>query len=240
MSAELRPPAPKSAAVSDAKQRIIATHVALIGLAAFIPVPFLDDYVKKRIERRLVRRLAAAHGILLSDGDVATLADEKSTWGGRFVGLALLPAKAIFKKTFVVLGVKGIVDSVSIAWHRAFLFDYALTTDRLGVSGAPSAAKLRLAVDQVCREVPVKPVEPILRAALEGSRAAYAAIAKRFASALGRRVGVEEGVDDAIDDAAENDEAPGLVARFVRAFAEVPDAHRDRLRAALDRNLPRD
>ena len=88
MSAELRPPAHKSAAVSDAKQRIIATHVALIGVAAFIPVPFLDDYVKKRVERRLVRRLAAAHGVLLGDADVAILADEKSTWGGRFVGLA--------------------------------------------------------------------------------------------------------------------------------------------------------
>jgi uncharacterized protein (DUF697 family) len=237
MSTELRPPTGKGAAVSDAKQRIIATHVALVGLAAFIPVPFLDDYVKKRVERRMVRRLAAAHGILITDAEAAILADEKSTWSGRFVGLALLPAKAIFKKTFVVLGIKGIVDSVSVAWHRAFLFDYALVTDRLGVPGAPSVAKLRLAIDQVCREVPVKPVEPILRAALEGSRAAYAKIAATFARALGR-AGSEEAVDGAIDDAAGDEHAPGLVERLVRAFTEVPDAHRDRLRTALDRNLP--
>jgi uncharacterized protein (DUF697 family) len=240
MSAIMRPPRENGPIVESAKQRVIAVHVALVGLAAFIPVPFVDDYVKKRVERRMVKKLALAQGIDLSDSDVATLADaHKATWSGRFVGLALLPAKAIFKRVFLVLGIKSIVDSVSVTWHRAFLFDYALTTDRIGVDGAPSSAKLRAAIDAVCREVPVKPVEPILRAAFEGSKVAYAKIAAMFAKGLGK-ADSDHAVDGALDDAEKHHEAPGLIERLVRGFSEVPEAHRDRLRAALDRNLPND
>lgn len=227
-------------AVADAKQTIILTHVVLIGLTPFIPVPFVDDYVKNRIQRRMVRRLAIANGIDLSAGDVATLGDDASgTWRGRILGLALIPVKRVFRKVFFVLGIKGIIDVASIAWHRAFLIDHALASGLCAPIGKNSATKVRAAIDAVCAEVPVTPLEPALKSAFEGSKHLLGKIGEVFGSIVGRADPNERAVDAAIDEAskAEDEDVGGVVERMRRSVTDVPSAHFDRLRSSLERRL---
>src|SRR5215208_1942675 len=90
------------AELSSTNQRQIILHAVLAGLTPLIPVPLVDDLVKSYFQRRMVRKLAAAHRRRLSDADIETLADDQDSGclAGCLTTVLLLPLKAIFRKIF--------------------------------------------------------------------------------------------------------------------------------------------
>jgi hypothetical protein len=146
-------------AVERNNQRSIITHAVLTGLTPLIPVPFVDDLVKGYFQRRLVRSLAAAHGRELTPEEIATLTEDRRSGctRGCLGQVFIFPLKMIFRKVFFFLEWKRAVDLTSHSYHQGYLLDYSLREGWLGQTPhAGSAAAVRTAIDEVCREAPSK------------------------------------------------------------------------------------
>ncbi len=155
-------------------QRTITMHAVLIGLTPLIPVPFVDDVVKGYFQRRLVRTLAAAHGRELSAEDVATLTEDRG--GGCLKGclgqVFIFPLKMIFRKVFFFLEWKRAVDLTSHSYHQGYLLDYSLREGWLAAHTphAKSSMEVRNAIEEVCRDAPIKPVESAIKISFNQSK----------------------------------------------------------------------
>jgi hypothetical protein len=229
---------------ASANQRIIITHAVLIGLTPLIPVPFIDDIVKGYFQRRLVRTLAAAHGRELSAEDVATLTEERGSGCLRgCLGQAFIfPLKMIFRKVFFFLEWKRAVDLTSSSFHQGYLIDYALGEGWLSKAAhARSADEVRTAIEEVCRESPIRPVETAIRISFKQSKSMLKAGARVLEQALKRITGKtdEREVAEAVTsvEAQEEREIAGVVSRLQKSIEAIPDEHFSSLRARLAARL---
>jgi hypothetical protein len=174
-------PGPEEALPDQDRQRTLLSYALLTGLTPLIPVPFADDLAKGHLRRRLVHRLARAHGRDLSEDTLQALARGEQTsrgcLGGCLIGTLLYPLKKVFRKVFF-LEWKRAVDLTSHTYHWGYLLDYALgeglvgpaTAAGDGGSGSPGADDLRRAIERACQEVPLRPLERAVGATLRQSR----------------------------------------------------------------------
>lgn len=104
----------------------------LCGLAMLIPLPFLDSYVERRLTMRLLARLAVHHGRSLPDSELRILTEDRGSlvWGCMGT-LVIWPIKKLFRTVLYFLTVKDVLDSVTLAAHRATLVDRALVQGML-------------------------------------------------------------------------------------------------------------
>jgi len=221
---------------------VILTHSVMVALTPLIPLPFVDKAVKGYLVRSMVRRLAAAHKLRLWDREVASLADDEvgKLLGGYAKGVVLLPLKFILRKTFLVLAGKSMVDLASKTYHRGWLLDHTFEQGWCAPAGPYSATRVRRAIDELVREVPIarSPVTRALRLGFDRSKdlvgGAVQTLRDKLATLQGRPV--EADVKRAIDDATNDGDSAGLsgiVAQLRRALTEVPQAHFDELAAKL-------
>ena len=226
-------------------QRGLAAHAVLVGLTPLIPVPVVDDLAKNYFRKRLVRRLAASNGRRLSEAELSALTSERGRGCVRGCLWAVLvyPLKAVFRKVFYFLEWKRAVDLASRTYHFGHLADYAMRPRGGGASliDLCGAAAVGEAVQAVCREAPIKPVEAAVRGTFRQSRRALRAAANLLASALRRLTGRAraEEVAEAIEqvEPEEERELEPVVARLQRSIASVPEEHFRNLRARLDARL---
>lgn len=220
----------------------ILTHAVLVGLTPLIPIPILDDLVKAYFLRRLARRLAAAHGTVLADADVAALSDEPES--GCLLGcvgtLLVYPIKKIFRKIFFILEIKRAVDLTSNAYHRGLLIDHALARGAFGASPRP-AAEVRSAIDEVLRHTATKPVEHAVRLTYGHSTNALRRAASRLAEAVRGvpRSGDEARVREAVEAVQEEEdrELGGLTDELRGRLESLPRDYFERLFADLRARL---
>jgi hypothetical protein len=225
--------------------RSLITHAVLVGLTPLIPVPVIDDLAKNHFRKRLVRSLAAANGRTLSEAELDALAAERERGclSGCLLTALVYPLKAVFRKVFYFLEWKRAADLTSRTYHFGYLVDYA--TRRRG--DAASALDLRgaravnEAIQAVCREAPVKPLEVAVGGTFRKSRRVLRAGAALLAGSLRRLAGRArpEHVAAAIEqvEPAEQREIEPVVTRLQRAIAAVPEDHFRALRARLDARL---
>ncbi len=233
--------APQTTARTNANQNSLVTHAVLVGLTPLIPVPFVDDLVKAHLLRRMVIALAASHARSVRPQDVETLIEDR---GGCALGclgqVVLYPLKKIFRKVFFFLEWKRAVDLTSRTYHQGYLIDYALSSD--AIFGAKTMAEIRDAIDAVCRESPVKPLESAIGATFRKSRGVLRSAAQIFAGALKRRGDARPDrqqvaeVVDAVEEQEEREIAP-VTTGLQRAVANIPEEHFRRLRTRLDARL---
>ncbi|MEW6731700.1 MAG: hypothetical protein AB1489_10265 [Acidobacteriota bacterium] len=227
--------------MENANQRLILTHAVLIGLTPLIPLPLLDDLTKTYLQRRLARKLLAAHGEQLSVQEIQALADDPN--GGCLSGclsmILLYPIKKIFRKIFFFLEWKRAIDLVSRAYHHGYLLDYALQQGWRPPT--PSAPQLRVAIDDVCREVGTSPIEHAVRATFNQSKEALknaATLLARSLQGIRKRPAAEE-VAAAVEAVEEQEERQieGVTARLQKNFEKIPAEHFQRLCARLAARL---
>lgn len=222
--------------------RNIITHAVLVGLTPLIPVPILDDVVKGYFRRRMVRSLAAAQGRALSDEELSALTAESG--GGCLSGcvgaVVVYPLKKVFRKVFYFLEWKRAVDLTSQTFHYGYLVNYALQPRAGGATliDLRPAAEVGRAIEAVCREAPIKPVESAVGATFRQSKR----VLGRAADLLGRSLrklrgrASEREVERAVEAVGpeEERELDPVVTRLQSSIASVPEEHFRRLRAALD------
>lgn len=238
-------PRPRPRRLAD--PTLLLTHAVLVGLTPLIPIPLLDDAVKGAIERRLVRQLAALHGLALRDEDVSALANDP---GGGLLGVAksvaTFPFKLVFRKLFVVLEVKRASDEASRCYHRGLLLDLAFTSRVVAPAGPRSPTEVRAAVERACEEVSVSPLGRAVTGVFESSRGAVEGLGRDLLArvGVGRAAPTREAVDSAVEaEAAEEPKVQGLVEQLRTAVDAVPESHfvalEDRFEAALGVPLDR-
>jgi hypothetical protein len=214
-------------------------------LTPLIPVPVVDDLAKNYFRRRLVRGIAAASGRGVSDAELAALLKERERGclRGCLVAVLVYPLKAAFRKVFYFLEWKRAVDLASRTYHFGYLTAYALRPRQGGATLVDlcGAEAVNRAIQAVCREAPIKPVEAAVAATFRGSRRVLRAAANLLASPLRRLRGRArpEEVAEAIErvEPEEERELDPVVTRLQRSIASVPEEHFRRLREQLDARL---
>jgi hypothetical protein len=230
------------------QQHVLVTHAVLTGLTPLIPVPLVDDLVKSYFRKRLVRSLAAGAGRALGDEELDALASESGggCLGGCVASVLVYPLKAVFRKLFYFLEWKRAVDLTSRTYHFGYLVGHALRRRE----GAPSlldahgARAVSDAIEAVCREAPIKPLESAVGGTFRKSKGVLRGAAALLSKSLRRQPPRPERVAEAIE-SVEPEEARELrpvVTRLQSSIANVPEEHfrnlRDQLEARLA-NTPR-
>jgi hypothetical protein len=226
-------------------QRSLVMHAVLVGLTPLIPVPVLDDLTKNYFRKRLVRTLAAANGRSLSDEELNALAAERERGclSGCLLTVLVYPLKAAFRKVFYFLEWKRAVDLTSRTYHFGYLVNYALQRgdERPAILDLRRASEINEAIQAVCLEAPIKPVESAIGGTFRQSRRVLRAAANLLAASLRRLTGRAraEQLAEAIEEVEpqEEREIDPVVTRMQRSIASVPDEHFRRLREQLDARL---
>lgn len=222
----------------------IITHAVLTGLTPLIPIPLLDDLVKSYFQKRMVRQLSAAHGRRLSTADVATLTEERGN--GCLTGcvwqVLAYPIRKIFRKVLFFLEWKRAVDLTSRTYHQGYLLDYALSEGWLAQPPhAKSAAEIGAAIEDVCRNSPIKPVEAAINLSFRQSKSVLLAGVRVLEKSLRRLRGQpdETELSEAVTaiEAEEEREIEGVVGQLQKAIGAIPDEHFRQLRAQLATRL---
>lgn len=227
-----------------AQQRVLVLHAVLTGLTPLIPVPLVDDLVKNYFRKRLVRSLAAGAGRALTEEELNALASEPE--GGCLRGCAgavlVYPLKAIFRKIFYFLEWKRAADLTSRTYHFGYLIGHAL---RRREGGGPSlldmhgAHAVNEAVEAVCREAPIKPLESAVGGTFRKSKGVLRGAAALLSGSLRRQPPRPDRVAEAIESVEpdEERELQPVVTRLQRSIASVPEDHFRSLRDALEARL---
>lgn len=241
--------------VESPNQKLILTHAALAGLTPLIPIPFGDDVAKDYLQRRMVKALGDARGIVLSAEGIAILGDDAHrSWAmGAAKSVVLFPLKLILRKTFLVLAGKRIVDHASECYHRGFLVDYAFERRWCAPAGPRQPAEVRAAVDAVCREVTTAPIEHALKAGFAQSKVALQNVGELLQRITQRIRGTtpakgaqeepvpppEKEIEEVVETVAQGDarSIEGIVAQLRKALGQVPEGHFNDLRRRLDEKL---
>ena len=226
-------------------RRALITYSVLTGVTPLIPVPLADDLARDYFRRRLIRTLADAHHLSLSPETIKALTAERRSGclGGCLAQLLIYPLKKAFRKIFYFLEWKRAVDLTSYTLHYGYLVDYAFGAGLLGGAGRAgrSVDEVRAAIDEVCREAPIKPVEGAVRAAFRQSRAVLVSAAGMLERSLRRVAGRldEDKVKSAVGAVEEEErrEIKGLTDRLQQKIENIPEAHFKNLRARLDARL---
>jgi hypothetical protein len=228
-----------------ARQNVLVTHAVLTGLTPLIPVPLVDDLVKSYFRKRLVRSLAAAAGRTLTEEELNALTSEPA--GGCLrgcVGAVLVyPLKAVFRKIFYFLEWKRAVDLTSRTYHFGYLVGHALRRREGGASllDAHGARAVSEAIEAVCREAPIKPLESAVGGTFRKSKGVLRGAAGLLSKSLRRQPPQPERVAEAIEsvEPEEERELRPVVTRLQTSIASVPDEHFRALRESLEARLAR-
>ena len=227
------------------QQRGLVTYSLLAGLTPLIPVPFVDDVAKNYFRKRLLRSVAAEAGRALSEEELGALAAEaeRGCLTGCLLTALVYPLKAVFRKLFYFLEWKRAADLTSRTYHFGYLAGYAMRPRAGGASALDlrGASAVGEAIQAVCLEAPIKPLEAAVGGTFRQSRRALKGAAALLSSSL-RRVtgrGRAEQVAAAIQsvEPEEERELDPVVARLQRSIANVPEDHFRTLRQSLDARL---
>ncbi|MDT7689407.1 MAG: hypothetical protein QOJ70_2648 [Acidobacteriota bacterium] len=226
-------------------QRSLVTHAVLVGLTPLIPLPFVDDLLKNYFRKRLLRSLAAANGRVLVEDELDALAAERERGclSGCLLAALVYPLKAIFRKVFYFLEWKRAVDLTSRTYHFGYLASYAMRRREGGASALDlcGARAVGEAIQAVCREAPIKPLEGAVGGTFRQSKRVLRASAALLANSLRRLAGRArpEQVAEAVErvEPEEERELAPVVTRLQRSIASVPEEHFRTLRFSLDARL---
>lgn len=160
------------------------TTVILVGASAMIPVPFLDDFAKGYLERRLFRIGAERESLTLSSEEADRLVQEPPSGCclTGCLGKALIyPIKRLIRKLLFFLEIKRAVDQSTNALAESWLFSLALRRGLWAPGGDPAQADLmRQTIEKTCAAQGVKPLELAISGAFQGAKGTLFNFANRF------------------------------------------------------------
>lgn len=221
----------------------LVTYAVLAGLTPLIPIPFVDDLAKDYFRKRLVQSLAASRQVMLPRGTVDALTAERQgcLLGGCLGQILIYPLRKLFSKIFFFLEWKRVLDLTSQTYHFGYLVDCALADGYLSGPQARSLDEVRLAIEAVCREAPIRPIESAVAATFRQSRAALSGAVEEFSRRFqettggGKRARVEATLEAV--EAQERRQVAGVAEALQDRLKAVPDAHFQRLREQLRQRL---
>lgn len=169
----------------------LITYTVLVGLTPLIPIPILDDLVKSFFYRSLIRSLASAHQISLSEPEVTALAEEPR--GGCVMGclswviktlLFDYLLKRVIRKVLFFLEWQRAIDLVTHTYYAGYLLEYAFQEKWYTPGDVSRAAQLREAVEDSCIGANTRLVKGIVQGSFVQSRQIILAAAQQVSDSL--------------------------------------------------------
>lgn len=221
MSAPNEPPATQ---ISASAQRIVLLYSVLVGLCPLIPVPFLDEFAKGLLTRRMARALLAEHGLTTSNTQIQRLTRERAGCGlGCLSSLLLYPFKKMIRTLVFVLAFKDCVDVASRWLHRGYLVAVSLergTLDADALAREKGVWPVTLAIEETLMAQDTSPINQLVRQVFTHSpallRATARDLARRLRPARAARTDTTEVVAEAA--AAESEALSAVLAELSEAF----------------------
>ncbi|HEX7183918.1 MAG TPA: hypothetical protein VF756_18960 [Thermoanaerobaculia bacterium] len=151
------------------------------GLCPLIPVPFLDEWARDRVHRRMVLELGESRDLGLTENEARILAGigERRPWPGVFKGGALLVRKSarkivrkLSKAAFYVLLLREGVEQAVETFLQGYLILYAARRAQgLRPAGRTEdrVRAVRAAIMATVEEADVRPVRQAITRAFQGS-----------------------------------------------------------------------
>ncbi|NLG99698.1 MAG: hypothetical protein GX491_20270 [Chloroflexi bacterium] len=183
-----------------------------IGLTPLIPVPFVDDWIKTSVQRRMVRVIFNGRGLAVSDKEVDRLLEEEfwpSCLGGCAYTLIEYPIRRLLRKLVFILEIRRAYVLMSQTWYAGFLLDSALLAG-FRTGGQPDEARrLRIAIADVRKRADAALIQRVLRQ--------HTRLGALFGAAWKVFKGTAAGIPRAVFNGIRS--APGL---FVRGLRGIP------------------
>lgn len=119
--------------MSDRASRpLVARNAVGVGLAALIPLPWVDEWARRRLNRASFRAAAQDAGVALSAQTIDRLVrDQGSLLWGLFVAVLIWPIKKLFRTIFYFLTIKDVLDWTTEAAIRAEMIHMAAVSGAL-------------------------------------------------------------------------------------------------------------
>ena len=157
------------------------------------------------------------------------------------MSVLVYPLKAVFRKLFYFLEWKRAVDLTSRTYHYGYLVGHALRRRE----GAPSlldahgARAVSEAIEAVCREAPIKPLESAVGGTFRKSKGVLRSAAALLSGSLRRQPPQPERVAEAIESVEPEEvrELRPVVTRLQSSIASVPEEHFRSLRENFEGRL---
>lgn len=176
-----------SATPAPVSDRRLLFHAVSSALYALLPVPLLDDSLIRRTRRKMVRELATARGLQLSNDQLLVLSGTvpRSGWGCLFALLVSIPIKIVYKlirrvfrTIFIWLAINDAVNAASATFHDGYLL-------RAGLAQAPddparATQIVRRATNAVLEEVDPRPFQKVFKSVFRTSRGSLRAAARHL------------------------------------------------------------
>jgi len=223
----------------------------LAGLTPLIPVPYVDEYARTRVRRRMLRRLFAHYGLEPSETQLVLLLHGRSSRSGCLLSLLLLPLrllrtlvlyplKRLLRKILFVLTLKECTDVVATSYHLGYWVDYALASSRIAptdLQAGPRALRhLHATLTAAHRELDPSPARQVIRSTLAGSRALLQQGGARLRHSL-RQARRRNRPDEAVPDDLETPEGGfSALRRELEQRLWQDTAYRRRLEALFDKH----
>lgn len=138
---------------------LLARNALGVGLAALIPLPFIDEFVRRKLLRDAFRASAADAGVQLEQESLHLLVrDQGSLFVSVLKALLFWPIKKLFRTIIYVLTIKDVLDWTTEAALRAEMVHMAAQAGWL----PHRAAELRLVMDAVLDRHRFSPVSRVL------------------------------------------------------------------------------
>lgn len=138
---------------------LLARNALGVGLAALIPLPFIDEFVRRKLLRDAFRASAADAGVQLEQESLHLLVrDQGSLFVAVLKALLFWPIKKLFRTIIYVLTIKDVLDWTTEAALRAEMVHMAALAGWLPYR----AAELRLVMDEVLARHRFSPVSRVL------------------------------------------------------------------------------
>lgn len=122
---------------------VIAKNAVGVGLAALIPLPFVDEYVRHRLLRSSYRAAALDVGVTLDPGALDTLVREQGSLVWMIVkAIFFWPVKKLFRTILYFLTIKDVLDWATEGAIRAEMVHMAAASGALPAE--PAAVRERM------------------------------------------------------------------------------------------------
>ena len=161
--------------ISDEALRTVASHCVVAGLCPLIPIPFVDDLIVDRIQRRMNAALCKAHEIELLPLSAKLLSESESDLlNGALKGMLMWPIKKLLRKILIVFALKNCVDVATEVFHEGWLMARALEEGYVNLDelrrNKPSALRaLRGAIVMAREEIDPDLTRQVMRSAFDMS-----------------------------------------------------------------------
>lgn len=198
---------------------LIVFYSLLGGATALIPIPFVDDWIFRRLSRFMARNLLRQTGTQVSPEEARFLVQRPSDWKGRgclykaSVAVIILPIKTlayVFKKVFrkivFILAINDSTERASATFHYAYLLAFAgrkcLTNPRLE---DVSLIRLRESINDTLTGWDTSPIRSIFKKIVKVNRQILFRVGRSLSS-LRQRVRRRAGPDSDLSRVVEPEE----------------------------------